>query len=178
MERRKPSGDIRRRRRRAGWILLVIGGVLLAASALSFWRGMGHWSAVRAPGTSAVHQRFVLLVRGELRVGTRGTAGFFTRAIATPGWEWKPPGRMLLNPPGRVWMAWRYTGRQTVSYILPVLPIAAAMAGVGVAMLVVRPRPEWACKGCGYDLRGTVGGVCPECGTVCSACASSTSQPG
>ncbi|MBC7771023.1 MAG: hypothetical protein H7210_00875 [Pyrinomonadaceae bacterium] len=29
-----------------------------------------------------------------------------------------------------------------------------------------RHRPPWACDGCGYDLRGTTGTRCPECGRM------------
>ncbi|RIL09641.1 MAG: hypothetical protein DCC75_06080 [Proteobacteria bacterium] len=29
-----------------------------------------------------------------------------------------------------------------------------------------RPKPEWACSRCGYDLTGNESGICSECGWV------------
>lgn len=40
-------------------------------------------------------------------------------------------------------------------------------AGAAASLLLVfaRARPAWECRGCGYDLRSTLGTVpCPECG--------------
>jgi hypothetical protein len=33
------------------------------------------------------------------------------------------------------------------------------------------------CSSCGYDLKGSTGGVCPECGTGCGPCAMWTTDP-
>ena len=42
------------------------------------------------------------------------------------------------------------------------------LAGVVVAVLIARRRgyPRGHCRACGYNLRGNVSGVCPECGEV------------
>ncbi len=140
-----------------------MGGVVLLASIVSEWRAFERWSPVRALGTDP-HQTFVIFARGELRLGRRSTAGFFTRALPRAGWAINPPARIILNPPERVWMAWRYTHSQSVSYILPVTPLAGVAAGIGFALLIVRPRRPGSCRECGYDLAGLRADRCPECG--------------
>ena len=139
----------------------ALGAVLLAACIASEWRGVAWWTAVHG---SQPHQDFALLARGELRIGTRGTAGFFTRAIPTAGLRIEAPSRMLLNPPERVWMAWWYTRPQTGVFILPVTPIAATVLAVGLYPLILGRRAPHECAACGYDLTGAPAGRCPECG--------------
>jgi len=63
---------------------------------------------------------------------------------------------------------WRLEGPTlgSDSWSLPLWPVYAAGVGVwGVRWARRRLAwKEWQCKGCGYDLRGLAGGVCPECG--------------
>lgn len=48
---------------------------------------------------------------------------------------------------------------------LAVCTFLMACAARGVYGMVKYPNPKrWECRGCGYDLRGLSGGVCPECG--------------
>lgn len=151
------------RRRRGARVLAIAGCAALGTCVLSEWRGVAWWSAVRGIG-GGPHQAFFVFARGELRAGTRGTAGFFTRGIPAAGWQVRSPGRIVLNPAGRVWIPWRYEEGQTVSYILPVTPLAGAAGAAGAAGMLRRRRPAWECASCGYDLRGA-GARCPECGT-------------
>ncbi len=47
-----------------------------------------------------------------------------------------------------------------------------AMAAILLAWAIRSRRaqpPAWACLGCGYDLRGSPGGLCPECGRCAAA---------
>ncbi len=48
----------------------------------------------------------------------------------------------------------------------PVVAIVSigATSGAVMAWLVVRRIPPTSCLSCGYDLRGTAGNICPECG--------------
>jgi hypothetical protein len=49
---------------------------------------------------------------------------------------------------------------------MPLLPVGAA---TGLAWLGGRRARPGCCAGCGYDLRGLTGGVCPECGEATGA---------
>jgi hypothetical protein len=49
------------------------------------------------------------------------------------------------------------------------VPLWAPAAAVGLPVfaywtVLVRRRPPWACRGCGYDTRGLTAPACPECG--------------
>lgn len=150
-----------RSRRPLATVALVVGALITVACLSSEWRGVAYWTPVHG---DRPHQDFVLFARGELRLGTRSTAGFFTRAIAAPGLRIEPPSRMLLNPADRMWMAWWYERPQTGVFILPVTPIAMAFTGVCFARLAVRKRGPRECGSCGYDLTGAPTERCPECG--------------
>jgi hypothetical protein len=54
-----------------------------------------------------------------------------------------------------------------VVYLSPMIiwhtPVAGALIWWGLHQRLTQ-RPEWACGGCGYDLRGLTQDVCPECG--------------
>lgn len=52
-----------------------------------------------------------------------------------------------------------------IAAALAILPAVSLL----VWLLVRRAYPSGHCRKCGYNLTGNVSGICPECGTACSA---------
>ncbi len=70
---------------------------------------------------------------------------------------------VLITPMGHVRFT-RLTGEQSLAYVAAVnLVLCSMMVWWGVRARR-RARPAYLCRGCGYDLRGIVATVCPECG--------------
>lgn len=64
-----------------------------------------------------------------------------------------------------VHMVGALTGENVTFLYIPAFVFAAVIALVGVMLALLRPPlPDHVCATCGYDLRGNVLGVCPECG--------------
>lgn len=77
------------------------------------------------------------------------------------------PGAWFMHVPAMPWQwpdldAELQSGHLKIPLIYPALAATAA-AGIAAWLRARRP-PPWACKACGYDLRGSAGGSCPECG--------------
>jgi hypothetical protein len=51
-----------------------------------------------------------------------------------------------------------------LSFPLWTVPVLTAAPTVTLFLVSIRRRRVGACRSCGYDLRGTPTGVCPECG--------------
>ena len=129
------------------WMVAIIWGVVFpviqAALAANVSRSHGLWLSVAA--TSAI-SAWVL--------------GWVTRS-------WLPVAGCVVG-----YVATGLTGKYLTDADLEVLlavPWNVCVGGSLVLWAVLARRairPEWHCEKCGYDLRGTVGRVCPECGTV------------
>lgn len=88
--------------------------------------------------------------------------GAFT-VFRNPSQNWGSYGfRLSRNPPLVEWAPrydnWSGCWRLTIPLWVPLLIVAAPAA------VAARRRPLGGCRRCGYDLRGTPGAVCPECG--------------
>ena len=153
-----------RRSHRAG-IALILGAVLLAASLATEFIGLEWWSSV---DLKRLQQTYLILTRGQIHVGVRGTAGFFSRRIPPPGaamlWPRTFDAEPVLN---RVWPH-RIQQPQNSGVSIPVAPVAVVI-GAAAAILYARNRPApGRCPKCSYSLQGLRGGTCPECGTLLS----------
>lgn len=168
-------------KRRSAAVLGTAALLVALAAGASEVRAVMWWSAVVLPG--GPYQRFAGITAGEIRIGRRGTAGFFTRAIAHPGWRITRPNAVLSDFRERSWWPRKRSARQTRAWIFPLWPAAAVLAGASaVAWTSARRHTHGTCSRCGYDLAGITHHLCPECGAAVSSptppCASSTSQPG
>lgn len=148
-------------RRRIGVGVMGAGAAMLAAAGVSEYRAAMWWSAVNL---AAPDQAYATLCRGEVRVGRRGTGGFFTRAIPAAGFAIVSPWRVASDVRGRYWLPGPFRVGQTSGWTLPLYPLGGVLAAGGAAMTTRRPRMTGRCAACGYDLAGIRGGVCPECG--------------
>ncbi|MHC4094086.1 MAG: hypothetical protein ACYSVY_28060 [Planctomycetota bacterium] len=65
------------------------------------------------------------------------------------------------------WLPDIFSGAMEFAVILPIWMLAVVVA-IPTSLLWYRDRrpPKGCCQGCGYNLRGNVSGVCPECGVA------------
>ena len=165
----------RSRRRFLGASVLGAGSLLGAVNLTSEWYEIGWWSPVRGIGAGP-YQDFIDLYSGELRVGRRGTGGFFNRYIPPAGFMFERIS--FVKWKNRTWLPGPIRRNQTSGITIPLWPLAALLGAPGAFLRIrMRHRPGH-CRACGYDLAGLAAGPCPECGRLAHACASSTSQPG
>lgn len=144
---------------------LLVGGIgITAAGVASLWLELSWWSAVRGLGTGP-YQRFLLIERSVLSIGTRGTSGFFNRKIFAAGPSLGLLQGTVTEPRARRWLPRLLTGNQVAGCSIPLIPSGLLAAGFGACLRGRRVRPG-RCGVCGYDLSGLPGGPCPECGTL------------
>lgn len=124
------------------WILIAVTAVCCVLWFLSLW-----W-VVRIP-----------VPNGTVRL-CYGCIDFFAPPTHPPGWhltrfDAQPP--RLLPGCGQLRGGW---------FVVIPLWIPAMIAGAvgGLLLWLTYRRRHGVCDGCGYDLRGTVSAVCPECG--------------
>lgn len=152
------------KRRRCGNLCLLAGLCTLAVAVASEWIGVEWWSSV---DLKRHEQVFLILVNGHVSVGTRGTAGFFTRTIPAAGARFMNPRTFDPEPWSQRFVPRRIKFNQTHGASIPVVSVGLLVAGLGGDLLVAkRKRGGHACQACGYDLSGLRAPVCPECGTL------------
>lgn len=152
------------RDRRRAWSRLawLVSSVVLVLAIVTEFVGVEWWSSVNL---TKLEQTYVIIIRGQVHVGVRGTAGSMNRRIPPPGAAWMWSARysqeswMNRALPRRI----REPQRSAVS--LPMMPVAMVGA-IAALTLRARGRNAGECPRCGYDLSGLAGGACPECGTL------------
>ena len=143
---------------------MATGLVVLGVSAATEFIGVEWWSPV---DLARLHQRFAIVVNGHVVVGTRGTAGFFNRAVPAAGVRTIRPGSFDPEPLA-IRIAPRVTQKfQLHSRSIPLYSPALVLAAFGGYFLGTGPvRRRGRCAECGYDRRGLRESPCPECGTL------------
>jgi hypothetical protein len=165
----------------------IAGAVLVLVSAIScfvvpiYQQAPGAWmplgpvvpgtSYTVPPGTPPAGKIRVRLMAGSLIVANGHlppgkshigmvTLGEMSKAGFT--WLWNSPATAWqIITRSDVWKWYIYTEHVQV-HLFPVgLLLAAPWA---LRRWVLKGPPAWVCQECGYDLRGGVGGPCPECG--------------
>ena len=144
--------------------LLAVSLLLFALVLASEFLAFSHFSPVIL--TPSPHQRFLTLSRGELRLGTRGTGGFFSRYIPPAGAKLSPPSHIASDEPARFFLPRTYSRLQTRGFTFPLHSASVAIISIA-AVLHIRHRRTGPghCLKCAYDLRALpAGSPCPECG--------------
>jgi hypothetical protein len=144
-------------------VCVVVGLVVLVISILSEVRAVVWWSDVRLPPRGWPDQRFVSLSQAQVRIGRRGTSGFFTRSIPETGLSLREPRRIPSDLAARHWFPGLFKNRQTHAYSLPLYPLGALLLLAGAPVIFRRRQSPGHCGRCGYSLAG-IRGPCPECG--------------
>ncbi len=149
---------------------------MLGAAIATEFVGVQWWSAV---DLAKLEQVYVIVGRGQVVIGERGTAGFFNRRIPPAGVAAYWPREYSQESWMRRVLIMKHTRPQLRAIGIPLVSPGLLIGALGswFHWKARLPKPG-RCPNCGYDLAGLSGGACPECGTLVTACASSTSQPG
>lgn len=110
------------------------------------------------PMSREEYEAVISAIRGAFK-DSRPSQSQIVVSTKEPWFVWEPFSRT--NPPtGETW-----SGTEVVFPVwLPVV-IFGLWPLLAIYLWLRRRRyPEGCCNVCGYDLRGTIGGTCPECG--------------
>lgn len=179
-----------KRRTRRVRILLGLGSLLLAVQLIAFfitlkyslyfqgqsgsW-GIGHGGAsvVRDSGTPRDVRAIRRWMSSRPTVPAPGSINVYPVSRGVSSLRWLPfYEKQVIEPnsPLVVWFGGEYRGnRQPVTVRFASLPLwipmlAVALATGALAWRTRRRRGPTECINCGYDLRGTEGDTCSECG--------------
>lgn len=154
-----------RRRVRSRWRWAKWGLGVGALAALVVWGVSVWWSAWVGTGPIPIFTSN----------GLGGGAGF-TRGLVFGGvwWDTRPTRwapewdvQAARGEDFHWWIDWEIDrGVSGSAFVGAPLWLVGVVGGLGWGVMWWRARrgPAWACRRCGYDLRGITGGVCPECG--------------
>jgi len=144
-----------------GWSLtrLVRNGVVAASAAILLFWVISAVAYVRVPYTPT---RAVALGEGNF-IHHTGVASSGTPLTFTATWSQTID---LFGSSGGFDASWG-KGKVAHSRHVPIWRSALALAVSAVVLCLFARRcpPATGCQCCGYNLRGNVSGVCPECGT-------------
>lgn len=145
--------------------LLALALSLLSLAIASEFLAFSHFSPVIL--TPSPHQRFLSLSRGELRLGTRGTGGFFSRFIPPAGPRLSPPAHIASDESARFFLPRTYSRLQTRGCTIPLHTLSLLLLACAISAAFRRRSTPGHCTKCRYDLRSLpLGSPCPECGAV------------
>lgn len=110
---------------------------------------------------------YFTMTAAEVDVEETGLNGY--NSGRSGGWMlWFPPDHVFTRPPGPALFTLsnvRFTRCYVPLWVLPVLLVAyPALHRLIRAARRHRLIARGSCLGCGYDLRGSISGICPECG--------------
>ena len=155
----------KRKRRWVKWLSIIALSLTIALAAYSEFRAVSY-----RENTYGMANRFLLYRSSVTLVYRPGPDNVILTGLEvfSPGWsiaKFLPRDAYL-----RRWLPlFRHENGSIGEYWTVILPlwIPALLFGAGVWW---GRRGEWTgkgvCRGCGYDVRGVVGGKCPECGVA------------
>lgn len=150
-------------RHRVRWMLTGAGaGLLVVGAASCVW---GVW-VHHEDGAYREHGFSVVRATVYATYSDRSARASLMSRLARPGWRWEVR-RASGSPVVNLGAAFEHASAPIPGWAIRV-PLWIPLVGVGVpcGWLWWRHlrRPEHECEACGYDLRGTRGATCPECG--------------
>lgn len=149
--------------------VVLAGGLALAVHGVYVGSFVFEVHGIKGTRTSGAQ---LAVARGAVMWGWWGTRPW---TPVTRGWTWKVS---VLPTPGSPYIFNTWVPSAPGAGVFPLwAPALAACALLAVALKRWAPRPRAGCPHCGYDCSGVRSDRCPECGTLRTACASSTSQP-
>lgn len=162
-------------KRAAFWLLVVLTGASLVLWAQVFLGSGLHLASIRLAARDHISRVELDRVPGGIgmkiwvrETSFNGEGGVSIKPLSLyPRTAFWLPRMCFIDDHGNVqvyWPCWAITG--------PLL-----IATLALRFWARRARPG-RCAACGYDVSASPAARCPECGTLPSACASSTSQPG
>jgi hypothetical protein len=145
---------------------LIAGFVLCAIYVNSIWNSWGY-GADTCRGFIVVNGTIRIIdIPEDQRHFNLIPKGWHFQTLPSSDPPWYLPGidRVILNP--------SQSSRGSFGRIVVIplwIPLACIAIPTALAYWRDRPRPRGHCQSCGYDLRGSHSGRCPECGTFCDS---------
>jgi hypothetical protein len=143
-------GPRRSRSLRVGLIVTIASATFLVFACVVQWRVEGTW------GEAALIRGRLNLQGGHPIPPPRYAQRF---QIVAPKFDPSPDFHFYPAQPSIGRARWWFV---RVPLWIPV--VVVSVPTLVYWFVLVRARPPWQCRGCGYDLRGTKGDGCPECG--------------